>query len=272
MIDGLTALINSQGWLAPLWYVAGFLLTALVPIVPSPLIAAIGGTAFGTVPAIFYGLIGMGLGAALSLSLARQLGRPIVRRMVPESTWIQWEAFLGVKSYVLWFVIFILLNMDIVVMASGLSSLSSRGLWLTAMAARIPWLIGAAWFGHVLLVNDAMLILVVILMVPILYGVSRMRPALQAWLGRMALRAEGGERLAAVVGDAAEPSPPGGDRASGDPARTPSRERTPPGEMRATTDRHEAAGHDGAARHDEPSLQETRAKFLAARRRKRRIH
>lgn len=192
MIEGLTSLITSQGWLAPAWYVAGFLLAALVPIIPTPLIAALGGTAFGTVPAILYGLVGMALGAGLALTIARQLGRRAMRRIVPERVWNEWEALLGVRSLWMWFVIFLVLNLDIAVMAGGLSSLSARSLWLTAMAARLPWLVAAAWAGEVLLVNDAALILVVLVMIPVLWGMNRVRPAIRRSLARMAQREQAG--------------------------------------------------------------------------------
>ena len=186
MIEGFTALITSAGWLAPLWYVAGFLFAALVPVVPTPLIAALGGTAFGTVPAILYGLVGMALGAGLALLIARQLGRRVIRAVVPHSVWAEWEVLLGVRSLGVWFVIFLVLNMDIAVMAAGLSSLAARSVWATAMLARLPWLIAAAWAGEVLLVNDAALILVALLVLPIMWGLNRLRPAIRHRLARWA--------------------------------------------------------------------------------------
>lgn len=182
MIDGFTTLITSQGWLAPAWYVAGFLLAALIPVIPTPLIAALGGTAFGTVPAILYGMVGMALGAALSLTLARQLGRRMMRRLIPERVWGEWEALLGVKSLGTWFLIFLTLNLDVAVMAGGLSSVPARSLWWTAMAARLPWLVAAAWAGEVLLVNDAALILTLLLAIPALLVLNRLRPRLRRWL------------------------------------------------------------------------------------------
>ncbi|MDZ7707540.1 MAG: hypothetical protein U5J97_06540 [Trueperaceae bacterium] len=88
----------------------------------------------------------------------------------------------------MWFVIFLVLNLDIAVMAAGLSSLSARSLWLTAMAARLPWLVVAAWAGEVLLVNDAALILVALVMIPILWGMNKVRPEVRRRLARMAQR------------------------------------------------------------------------------------
>lgn len=186
MIEGLTSLITSQGWLAPLWYVGGFLLAAVVPIIPTPLIAALGGTTFGAVPAVLYGLVGLALGAALALNLARRLGLPLIRRIVPARTWNEWEILLGIRSLWMWGVIFLLLNMDIAVMAAGLSSLPMRNLWLTAMVARLPWLVGSAFLGELLLVNDTALVLIGIVIIPALWGLNKLRPALRRTLARWA--------------------------------------------------------------------------------------
>ena len=192
MLEGLTTLIAAQGWLAPIWYISGFLLAALVPVIPTPVIAALGGTAFGVVPAILYGIAGLALGTATSLTLSRQLGRRLMRRIVPDRFWNDWEAFLGIRSLVTWFAVFFLLNLDISVMAAGLSSVRARPLWWTAMAARLPWLIAAAWAGEVLLVNDAALLLIGLLTIPVLWLVHRLRTRFRRWLADRVARNESG--------------------------------------------------------------------------------
>lgn len=190
MVEALTYLITSQGWFAPLWYVGGFLLAALVPIIPTPLIAALGGTAFGTLAAILYGLVGMGAGAAAALVLARRLGLPLVRRLVPARTWAEWEALLGIRSLWAWGVIFFVLNLDLAVIAAGLSGVSLRALWWTAMTARLPWLIASAWFGDVVLVSDFALLIAAVVVLPFLILMARFRPRLQALLARWAHQPE----------------------------------------------------------------------------------
>ena len=188
MIDGLTALITQQGWLAPLWYVGGFLLAALVPVIPTPLIAALGGTAFGALPAILYGMVGMALGALLALTLARRLGLPLIRRLMPARVWVEWESLLGIRSLWMWGVIFLVLNLDVAVMAAGLSSLPLRPLWATAMIARLPWLIGSAVLGELLLVSDLALLIIILVVIPVLWGLGKVRPALRRTLARWADR------------------------------------------------------------------------------------
>lgn len=185
MADALTFLITDQGWLAPLWYVGAFLFAAVVPVVPTPLIAALGGSAFGFVPAVLYGVVGLGLGALLSLTLARRFGLPLLRRLLPRRDHAAWEDLLGVNSLWFWGATFLVLNLDLAVMASGLSGVPLRHLWWTAMGTRLPWLLGSAWFGRTVLVSDVTLVLFALLAVPFLIAVGRLTPPVQRWLRRV---------------------------------------------------------------------------------------
>lgn len=189
MIQALTLFINDAGWLAPLYYVASFLLTALLPFIPTPLIGALGGTAFGFVPAVLYGVIGLGLGAFTALSLSRRLGRPLLLRLVRPGVWAEWEKMLGIESVAVWGVIFFVMNLDFAVVAAGLTTLPLWQLWVAAMVARIPWLIVSAWFGDAVLVSDWVMLLMLVLMVPLLWGLNKVRPVLRRWLLRTAGRA-----------------------------------------------------------------------------------
>ncbi|MEX2535760.1 MAG: hypothetical protein WD273_09205 [Trueperaceae bacterium] len=185
MIDALTTFINGAGWLAPLYYVASFVLAALLPIIPTPLVAALGGTAFGFGPAVAYGILGLGIGTFVSLSLARTVGRPVLRRLMPAETWATWEQFLGIRSVALWGVIFLVLNLDFAVMAAGLTALPIHHLWIAAMIARMPWLLASAWFGDTVLVNDTVALLAALLLIPGVYLLGKLRPLVESRLLRL---------------------------------------------------------------------------------------
>ena len=188
MIDAITTFITTAGWLAPFWYVASFVFAAMVPFIPTPLIGALGGTAFGFVPAVLYGLVGLGLGALTALVLARHLGRRVIDLLLPRRIWDEWEKLLGMESVTMWGVVFFILNMDIAVIASGFSSFPIRALWCAAMVARIPWLVASAWFGDAILVSDAVLLVVLVLMIPILWGLQKLRPRVRRWLIHLGAR------------------------------------------------------------------------------------
>jgi len=184
MIDTLHAFVTQAGPLAPLLYIALFLVAALLPFIPTPLIVALGGSAFGSLSAILYGVIGLGLGAFLALSLARRLGRPVVIRLVGAKQWEEWELFLGIRSPLVWGVIFFLLNIDYAVVAAGLSGLPLRQLWLTAVIARFPWLVVSAYFGEALLRSDNLLPQALALLVLVFVVVHFVRKGVRRYLVR----------------------------------------------------------------------------------------
>jgi uncharacterized membrane protein YdjX (TVP38/TMEM64 family) len=158
MFDTLTALLEQAGIFAPILYVSFFLATALLPFIPTPLVSALGGSFLGAGPAITLGCVGLGLGAALALTLSRRLGHPLVIRLVGKKAWLEWEDFLGIRSTLVWGVIFFVLNIDFAVLASGLTDLPLRRLWLAAVIARLPWLILSAWFGESLFRSEQILV------------------------------------------------------------------------------------------------------------------
>jgi len=190
MTEALAYFINDAGWLAPLYYVLSFVVTALLPFIPTPLVGALGGAALGTGPAILYGTVGLGLGAFVALNLSRRLGRPIALKLVTPKIWAEWEGLLGVRSLFLWGVIFFVLNVDFAVVAAGLSSLRLRDLWLTAMIARFPWLVASAWFGDLIFVSDTVMLLALVFMVAMGVVLNKLRPRVRHWLLRYANRNE----------------------------------------------------------------------------------
>jgi uncharacterized membrane protein YdjX (TVP38/TMEM64 family) len=184
MTEALSHFINDAGWLAPLCYVLSFVVTALLPFIPTPLVGALGGAAFGFVPAILYGIVGLGLGAFVALNLSRRIGRPLVLRLVSPKAWGEWESFLGIRSIVVWGVIFFVLNVDFAVVAAGLSGLPLRKLWLTAMIARFPWLVASAWFGDLIFVSDTVMLLALVVMLAMLVVLGKIRPLVHGLLVR----------------------------------------------------------------------------------------
>lgn len=183
MFDTLTVLLEQAGVFAPILYVLFFLATALLPFIPTPLVSALGGSFLGATSAIMLGCIGLGLGAALALTLSRRLGHPLVIRLIGKKAWLEWEDFLGIRSTLVWGVIFFVLNVDFAVLASGLTDLPLRRLWLAAVIARLPWLVLSAWFGESLFRSEQILvkaiagIVVVALLVRVMQAIVRRQVA-----------------------------------------------------------------------------------------------
>lgn len=199
MTDFLSDAIASAGPYAYVYYVLGYVLTALSPVIPTPLVTALGGTAFGFWPAVWLGVLGLGLGAAVSLGLARLIGRPVIAFLTRRPDLGDWEQLLGVSSLRVWAVLFFALNIDMVVLVSGLTSLSIRRLWLTAVLARTPWVVAVAWFGSSLLESRAALgigLLVGAVVVAFLaFNAARLRRRLLEWSQRTDAGSEAGAEV-----------------------------------------------------------------------------
>ncbi len=205
MTEALAYFINDAGWLAPLYYVLSFVVTALLPFIPTPLVGALGGAALGVVPAVLYGVVGLGLGAFIALNLSRRLGRPIALKLVTPKIWAEWESLLGIRSVLVWGVIFFVLNVDFAVMAAGLSTLRLRRLWLAAMVARFPWLVASAWFGDLVFVSDTVMLLALVMLVAMMVVLGKVRPRVRHWLVRWAQRHD----PSAAADDQPRPGAPG---------------------------------------------------------------
>lgn len=186
MTEALTSFITDAGPLAPLYYVLSFVVTALLPFIPTPLVGALGGAAFGTVPAVLYGAVGLALGAFVALTLSRRIGRPLILRLVSPRAWDEWEALVGIRSPVLWGIIFFVLNVDFAVVAAGLSKVRLRTLWWTAMIARFPWLVVSAWFGELVFVSDTVMYLALVALIAGIVVFQKLRPRVRHWLVRWA--------------------------------------------------------------------------------------
>ena len=188
MTELLSDAIAGAGPYAYVYYVLGYVLTALSPVIPTPLVTALGGTALGFWPAVWFGLLGLGLGAAVSLSLARYVGRPLIAFLTRKPDLGDWEQLLGVNSLRVWAVLFFVLNVDMVVLVSGLTSLPIRRLWLTAVLARAPWIFFVAWYGSSLFESRFTLIVglagAALVVVIGALNAGRLRRRLLAWTQR----------------------------------------------------------------------------------------
>jgi len=180
--QSLEAFLNTTGPFAPLVYILLYVVTALVSVIPTPLVSALGGSILGFWPAVLYGLIGLALGAYIALNLMRRFGRPLLYRLVSEKVIAQWEYLLGIQSVRMWGVVFLALNVDLAVMIAGLTKLSVTRLWLAAVIARMPWVILSAWLGRSFLEDGNLLITSIVVIVLLVLVVLIMRRALKLYI------------------------------------------------------------------------------------------
>ncbi len=180
--QSLETMLSTMGPLAPLVYILLYVLTALVSIIPTPLVSALGGSVLGFWPAVIYGCVGLALGAFIALSLMRRFGRPLLYKLVSEKVIAQWEYLLGIQSVPMWGVVFLALNVDLAVMIAGLTKLSVVRLWLAAVIARMPWVILSAWLGRSFLEDGNLLVTSIVVVILLILVFMIMRRAVKLYL------------------------------------------------------------------------------------------
>ena len=162
--------VESFGVLAPVAYIALYVLQILVTPIPGNVISLIGGYLFGPVLGVLYSLVGLGLGAGLAATLARHLGRPLIQRLTGEQALQQWERRLRIRSPITWGLVFLFTVPDALYYLAGLSGAPLRWLVLAAMVGRVPSLIVSNWLGAES-VNLSLLQLVGVLILVAVVGV-----------------------------------------------------------------------------------------------------
>lgn len=81
----MQAFVNSLGWAGPLALVAGFILQAVVPVIPALVMIAVTARAYGPVEGFFIVYIGTMLGAVTGYWLGRTVGNSLIRVLIGES-------------------------------------------------------------------------------------------------------------------------------------------------------------------------------------------
>jgi uncharacterized membrane protein YdjX (TVP38/TMEM64 family) len=137
--------LKRAGPFAPLVFVALQALQVVVAPVPGEATGILGGFLFGTVPGFLYSTIGLTLGSALAFGLARWLGQPLVRRLVPESIFRRFDFLAKAGGEMVTFVLFLIPGFpkDILCFILGLSPMPFGMFLVTTSFGRMPgtWLL-----------------------------------------------------------------------------------------------------------------------------------
>lgn len=182
----------------------------LAPI-PGYIVQLAGGWVFGVWQGALLGIIGLALGAALAMTLARLLGRPFVSRMVGAARLARWEHVTRADRPWFWALLFLAPIGDLPYFLAGLSRYPIPRLVLIAVIVRSPsvtlaaaigagavavdpahvlaWLSAQATSLHPLLVATILIALAALAILAVRFGL-RLKDTLLARLNQN-LRAEG---------------------------------------------------------------------------------
>ena len=131
--------------------VAIFLHTLQVLLAPIPgqTVGLVAGYLYGVGLGTLYSLIGVMLGSALAMGLARWFGRPLVVRLVGAERLSRWDRIARERGPVFFFLAFLLpfLPDDLLCFLVGLSPLPIPYMLVLAAVGRLPGLWVASWVG-----------------------------------------------------------------------------------------------------------------------------
>jgi uncharacterized membrane protein YdjX (TVP38/TMEM64 family) len=139
--------LTDLGPIAPLAYIVIYMVQVVVGPVPGLPIGAAAGFVFGLVPAMIYGLIGLGLGVAIALVAGRTWGLRLLSRVAGPDKIARWEQMRLINSPVTWLLIFLGPSPDLILFVAGMSRIPLPRLFLVGLVGRAPAMFGATLLG-----------------------------------------------------------------------------------------------------------------------------
>ena len=130
--------------------IVGFqVLQVLFAPVPGQITSIVAGYLYGVLWGTVLCMVGLVLGTAIALGLARRYGRPLVERLVPGEALARLDRTLERRGPLAFFLIFLLpfLPDDVAAFVAGLSSLRLSQLLLLATVGRAPGVVVAVLLG-----------------------------------------------------------------------------------------------------------------------------
>jgi len=190
--QALQAFLDRQGPWAPLALIALQVAQVVTAPIPGHLLGVVSGLFFGPWLGTLYTVLGVGIGSAIALGLARWLGRPLVESLVPAGALGRIDLWAAQRGPLFFFLFFLLpfLPDDLACFAVGLSPLPLLWMLPLIVLARLPGHFLAAWIGaraERLPLAGWAVVLGLALLALVLY--LRHRRRLEAWvLGRLKTR------------------------------------------------------------------------------------
>ena len=144
------AFVEGLGWAGPLALIAGFILQAVVPVLPSLVMTAVTARAYGPVEGFFIVYVGTLLGAAAGYWLGRTVGDSLVRLLAGEKarrTAYDFAQKRGVQG-VLMVRLMPILSADAMNLVAGTVRIPFRGFFLANAAGALPVTALVVWLSN----------------------------------------------------------------------------------------------------------------------------
>ena len=141
--------IQAAGAWGPVVLIALAIAQTVVAPIPGQMVNFVAGYIYGLGAGFLYSWLGLILGTAIAMGLARWAGRPVVERLVSRALLDRLDRLAQQRSLGFFFLFFLIPGLpdDLLCFAAGLTRLPLRILLPMAALARIPGLFGAVWLG-----------------------------------------------------------------------------------------------------------------------------
>lgn len=141
--------VASFGPWGPLVSVALNVAQVLLAPIPGQFVGLLNGYLYGLWLGTFYSMVGLLLGTALAMGLARWFGRPLVEWLVRPEQLARWDRLADRRGALFFFLVFLFpfLPDDVVCFMVGLTSLSIPAMLVLAALGRLPGVFVSCWVG-----------------------------------------------------------------------------------------------------------------------------
>lgn len=144
------AFVDSLGWAGPLALIAGFVLQAVLPVLPALVLIAVTARAYGPYEGFLIVYVGTMLGAAAGYGLGRVLGDTLIRTLVGERTRLKVHEFTerhGTQG-VLMIRLMPVLSADVMNLVAGAARMQFRPFMLATAAGALPVTALVVWLSE----------------------------------------------------------------------------------------------------------------------------
>lgn len=141
--------VASFGPRGPLVSVALNVAQVLLAPIPGQFVGLLNGYLYGLWLGTFYSMVGLLLGTALAMGLARWLGRPLVEWLVRPEQLARWDRLADRRGPLFFFLVFLFpfVPDDVVCLLVGLTSLSIPEMLVLSALGRLPGVFVSCWVG-----------------------------------------------------------------------------------------------------------------------------
>ncbi len=146
----LAAFVQKLGPAGPLAIIALQMAQVIVSPIPGQVVGLASGYLYGSWLGTLYSMIGLMLGTAVAVWLARRWGRPLVERLVGPDTLARVDRFAARLGAPLLFLVFLVpfLPDDAILLVAGLGDVPLPGILFAALVGRLPGVLVSAWLGQ----------------------------------------------------------------------------------------------------------------------------